>query len=244
MNLSSLLAAAGSGRPAGAHGTDRRRQVRLDGAGAGAAHRRAACGRRRRSRRRQGARLARPGRLAGGALQLPASLGEAVKTGKTCVLDDAAALAACPEIECIVEATGHPIAGVRHALAAIEGGKHLVMVNVEADVLCGPLLAARARAKGPRLQHGLWRPAGHHLRAGGLGPLLRLRADLGRQGHEFRAALPLFDARYRLGLLRLDRGGSREGRLQPEDVQLVHRRHEGGDRDGGGRQRHRPRLPG
>lgn len=75
------------------------------------------------------------------------TLGEAVKTGMTCVLDDAGALAACDEIECIIEATGHPIAGVRHALAAIEGGKHVVMVNVEADVLCGPLLAARARAK-------------------------------------------------------------------------------------------------
>ena len=76
------------------------------------------------------------------------TLGEAVKTGRTCVMDDAAALAACDEIECIIEATGHPIAGVRHALAAIDGGKHIVMVNVEADVLCGPLLAERARAKG------------------------------------------------------------------------------------------------
>jgi len=75
------------------------------------------------------------------------SLGDAVKTGKTCVLDDASALVACDEIECIIEATGHPIAGVRHALAAIDGSKHLIMVNVEADVLCGPLLAARARAK-------------------------------------------------------------------------------------------------
>lgn len=76
------------------------------------------------------------------------TLGDAVKTGKTCVLDNAAALADCPDIECIVEATGHPIAGVRHALAAIEGGKHVVMVNVEADAMCGPLLAARAKAKG------------------------------------------------------------------------------------------------
>src|SRR6478672_5584012 len=75
------------------------------------------------------------------------SLSDAVKTGKTCVLDDVSALAACDEIECIIEATGHPIAGVRHALAVIDGGKHLIMVNVEADVLCGPLLAARARAK-------------------------------------------------------------------------------------------------
>lgn len=76
------------------------------------------------------------------------SLADAFKTGKTCVLDDANALAAFDGVECIVEATGHPIAGVRHALAAIDAGKHVVMVNVEADVLCGPLLAERARQKG------------------------------------------------------------------------------------------------
>jgi len=76
-----------------------------------------------------------------------ATLSDALKTGQTCVLDDAGALTAFDGIECIVEATGHPLAGVRHALAAIEGGKHIIMVNVEADVLCGPLLAARARAR-------------------------------------------------------------------------------------------------
>ena len=76
------------------------------------------------------------------------TLAQALQEGTTCVLDDARALAAADGIDVIVEATGHPIAGVRHALAAIEGGKHVVMVNVEADVLCGPLLAARARARG------------------------------------------------------------------------------------------------
>ncbi len=76
------------------------------------------------------------------------SLDAAARTGATCVLDDAMALAASPHIDCIIEATGHPIAGIRHAAAAIDGGKHVVMVNVEADVLCGPLLAARARARG------------------------------------------------------------------------------------------------
>ena len=76
------------------------------------------------------------------------SLGEAVKKGTTCILDDAAKLNATPEIECIIEATGHPVAGVRHALSAIDAGKHVVMVNVEADVLCGPLIAKRAKAKG------------------------------------------------------------------------------------------------
>ena len=77
-----------------------------------------------------------------------ANLSEAMRTGGTCVMDDALALCAADGVECIIEATGHPLAGVRHAVAAIEGGKHVVMVNVEADVMCGPALAARAKAKG------------------------------------------------------------------------------------------------
>ena len=73
---------------------------------------------------------------------------EALKTRGTHVGDDAAALIACPQIEVIIEATGVPEAGIRHALAAIAHGKHIVMVNVEADALAGPLLAARAKAAG------------------------------------------------------------------------------------------------
>ena len=76
------------------------------------------------------------------------SFGDAVDSGRTFVTDDAAALCAFDGIECIIEATGHPLAGVRHALMAIDGGKHIVMVNVEADVMCGPILAKKARAKG------------------------------------------------------------------------------------------------
>jgi predicted homoserine dehydrogenase-like protein len=53
-----------------------------------------------------------------------------------------------PDIEVGVEATGIPAAGIAHAQAAISAGKHIVMVNVEADVLAGPLLAEEARAKG------------------------------------------------------------------------------------------------
>jgi predicted homoserine dehydrogenase-like protein len=48
-------------------------------------------------------------------------------------------------IEVIVEATGNPAVGIKHARAAIAAGKHIVMVNVEADVLAGPLLAEEAR---------------------------------------------------------------------------------------------------
>jgi predicted homoserine dehydrogenase-like protein len=41
-----------------------------------------------------------------------------------------------------------PEAGIAHALACIRAGKHVVMVNVEADALAGPLLARRAREAG------------------------------------------------------------------------------------------------
>ena len=50
------------------------------------------------------------------------------------------------DIEVVVEATGNPAVGIRHARAAIAAGKHIVMVNVEADVLAGPLLAEEARS--------------------------------------------------------------------------------------------------
>jgi predicted homoserine dehydrogenase-like protein len=51
-------------------------------------------------------------------------------------------------VEVVVEATGDPGAGIAHALAAIEARKPIVMVNVEADALGGPWLAAKARAAG------------------------------------------------------------------------------------------------
>lgn len=62
--------------------------------------------------------------------------------------DDGRAAAGADGVEVVIEATGHPSAGARHALAAIGAGRHVVMVNVEADVLVGPVLAARARAAG------------------------------------------------------------------------------------------------
>lgn len=76
------------------------------------------------------------------------SFGDAIDTGRTFITDDASTLCAFDGIECIIEATGHPLAGTRHALMAIEGMKHIVMVNVEADVMCGPILGKMAREKG------------------------------------------------------------------------------------------------
>ena len=76
------------------------------------------------------------------------SLGDAHKTRTTFVTDSAEALIADQRIEVIVEATGVPGAGIHHALSAIANGKHIVMVNVEADAVAGPLLARRAKAAG------------------------------------------------------------------------------------------------
>jgi predicted homoserine dehydrogenase-like protein len=76
------------------------------------------------------------------------SLADAHKKRTTFITDNTEALLADPQIEVIVEATGVPGAGIHHALGAIANGKHIVMVNVEADAVAGPLLARRAKAAG------------------------------------------------------------------------------------------------
>lgn len=83
------------------------------------------------------------------AAQLAArSFADALKKGTTFVTDDSARMIAAPEVDIIIDATGSPSAGIRHVLACCEHGKHIVMVNVEADALAGPLLAQRAREAG------------------------------------------------------------------------------------------------
>jgi predicted homoserine dehydrogenase-like protein len=77
-----------------------------------------------------------------------ASMDAAAGSGCTHVTDNAESLIAHPAIEVVVEATGVPAAGIRHALACFRNGKHVVMVNVEADALAGPLLARKAQAAG------------------------------------------------------------------------------------------------
>ncbi|WP_407519131.1 NAD(P)H-dependent oxidoreductase [Methylobacterium oryzisoli] len=76
------------------------------------------------------------------------SVAEAIRTGGTFVTDDAEALIAGDGIDVVVEATGHPAAGIRHALLCCRHRRHVVMVNVEADALAGPLLARRAAEAG------------------------------------------------------------------------------------------------
>ncbi len=76
------------------------------------------------------------------------TLDAAIDTGGTCLTEDALSLIGDQRIDVVVEATGIPHAGIRHCQAAIRAGHHVVMVNVEADVLAGPLLAQQARDAG------------------------------------------------------------------------------------------------
>src|SRR3954468_862261 len=131
------------------------------------------------------------------------------RTAATTFTDDAARAIAGGAIDVIVEATGNPAVGIKHARAAIAAGKHIVMVNVEADVLAGPLLAQEARKAGvvywlayggqPGVQGrlvlfaGLWRPAGADGRDGGLGARHRIPRRRCRKGHKIFARLSRCD---------------------------------------------------
>ncbi|RZL96841.1 MAG: homoserine dehydrogenase, partial [Sphingomonas sp.] len=71
-----------------------------------------------------------------------------IEAGGIAVTDDLAALCAAGRIDVIVDATGSPDVGTFLALEAIRNGKHIVMLNVEADITVGRHLAAEAKRAG------------------------------------------------------------------------------------------------
>ena len=73
---------------------------------------------------------------------------QAFSNGTTHITDDTGALISNRHIDVIIDATGSPAAGIAHVLMCCEHKKHIVMVNVEADALAGPLLAKRAAEAG------------------------------------------------------------------------------------------------
>ena len=76
------------------------------------------------------------------------SIDAALTQGTTHVGDDWQALVRHPKIDIVVECTGNPIAAVEHCLEAFAQRKHVVNVTVEADALCGALLARKAADAG------------------------------------------------------------------------------------------------
>jgi predicted homoserine dehydrogenase-like protein len=67
---------------------------------------------------------------------------------KTAIIEDWRKVVTDPRVDIVIEATGNPMAAVEHVLEAFRHGKHVVMVTVEADCFCGPLLARKAAEAG------------------------------------------------------------------------------------------------
>ena len=77
-----------------------------------------------------------------------AELEDAIRAAKPAIVEDGLALGDCESIDVIVESTGLPDVGARHAFHALSNRKHVVMVNVEADVTVGAFLRRTADAAG------------------------------------------------------------------------------------------------
>ncbi len=63
----------------------------------------------------------------------------AMESGRSVIVEDPMLLMDIP-IDVIVESTGVPEAGARHAHEAIQHGKHVAMINKETDAVIGPIL--------------------------------------------------------------------------------------------------------
>jgi predicted homoserine dehydrogenase-like protein len=74
-------------------------------------------------------------------------INDTARAGRMAITPDAIALIEA-ELDIVLEITGIPEAGTIHALKAFECGKHVVMVNVEADCLLRPILRQRADTAG------------------------------------------------------------------------------------------------
>jgi predicted homoserine dehydrogenase-like protein len=73
---------------------------------------------------------------------------QTIKRGDLAAMTSIDMVCQIPEVDVVIDATGRPNAGAEVATAAIAAGKHMVMMNVEADITIGAWLAAQARRKG------------------------------------------------------------------------------------------------
>jgi len=68
--------------------------------------------------------------------------------GHPTVTNDALEVTRSESVDVVVEATGIPEVGSRVAFETIQSSKHVVMLNVEADVTVGPILGRMAKSAG------------------------------------------------------------------------------------------------
>ena len=72
---------------------------------------------------------------------------DAIRAGKPVITQDSRMMPEL-EVDCVVEGTGVPEVGAEVAFRCIQGGKHIIMLNVEADVVVGPILHQMASRAG------------------------------------------------------------------------------------------------
>jgi predicted homoserine dehydrogenase-like protein len=77
-----------------------------------------------------------------------AELDAAMAAHRPAITDDPTLVTGAERVEAVVEATGEIEFGSHTAVAAIENGKHLVLLNAELDCTLGPILKKRADAAG------------------------------------------------------------------------------------------------
>ncbi len=78
---------------------------------------------------------------------LPA-LERAIERGAIAITEDAQVMLRSGLVDVVIDATGRPAAGAELGLATLRQGKHLVMMNVEADVTIGAYLKREADKAG------------------------------------------------------------------------------------------------
>ena len=76
------------------------------------------------------------------------AIDNAIETGRLALTEDYKALCAAGRIDVIIDATGNPNVGTLIALEAMKNCKHVVMLNVEADITIGRFLKEEARKAG------------------------------------------------------------------------------------------------
>ncbi|MGD0167858.1 MAG: homoserine dehydrogenase [Gaiellaceae bacterium] len=76
------------------------------------------------------------------------TMNRAIERGLIAVTDDGELIARCAAVDAVVEATNTIIDGGRHAIATLEQGKHLFLMNSEIDLIFGPHLARLAEERG------------------------------------------------------------------------------------------------
>lgn len=77
-----------------------------------------------------------------------AQIENAIRAGKPVVTADPAALASAEGIDAVIEVTGSMDYALEGVMAAVETGKHMIMMNAELDGTVGPLLKLKADKAG------------------------------------------------------------------------------------------------